>query len=123
MKASASFIGRLTRDPESKKVGDTQLTTFALAVNRKVKGGESEPNFFDIDAWGQQGEYITKFAKKGDVVHLDADLKIDKYEDKDGNVRRATKYLCRPYSFGFLPSGAPKDGIAKDSKQSEDVPF
>lgn len=124
MKAIAQFLGRVVRDPESKKVGETQLTTLSLAVNRKSKGGENQATFFDLEAWGQQGDYITQYAKKGDVVYCDAEIKIDSYQDKEGKDRKATKYMIKPYSFGFVPAGAPKNGIAQQASEStEDSPF
>lgn len=122
MKAIAQFLGRVVRDPESKKVGESQLTTLSVAVNRKVKGGENQASFFDLEAWGQQGDYITQYAKKGDVVYCDAEIKIDSYQDKEGNPRKATKYMIKPYTFGFVPSGAPK-GIAQDNSTDADSPF
>ena len=40
MIAESNFIGRLTKDPETKTIGDVKLVTFSLAVNLPGKGIE-----------------------------------------------------------------------------------
>lgn len=123
MKAKAEFIGRITKDPETKKVGQSDLCTFSLASNRKVKG-ESEAMFFNMEAWGQPGEYIAKYAKKGDLIALDADIRIDKWQGEDGKPREKTKYVVVPYTFTFL-GGSSKDAPAGsvNADADEDNPF
>lgn len=122
MKAKAEFIGRITRDPETKKVGKNDLCTFSIACNRKIKG-ETEAMFFDLEAWGQPGEYIVQYAKKGDPVALDAELRVDKWQDEQGKTRSKVKFVVVPYTFTFLPSGAPKDGIASAGGEDDEPPF
>lgn len=118
MIAESNFIGRLTKDPETKTIGDVKLVTFSLAVNLSGKGKEKAAHFFNFEAWRQAGEYIAKFAKKGDAVFLSADMRNDKFEDKNGNERTVNKLIVRPFSFGFCPAGTPKDGIS-EADQSE----
>jgi len=107
-KAKAEFIGRLTRDPEVKTVGGVTLVSIGLAVNRKYKDKE-ESNFFDLEAWRECGDHIAKNAKKGDIVNCEAKLKMDTFEDKNGNPRTKVKFEVVPYTFQFLPGGPRKD--------------
>ena len=126
--SKAIFIGRLTRDPEVKNVGDQPLASFGIAVNRKFKGEEAV-SFYDIDAWGKLAESIGQFAKQSDVVYLECRMKVDNFEDKQGQRRSKVRFTAT--SFNFLPGGAPKtESLPKDKPQTndetsteEDVPF
>ena len=110
--AKSNFLGRLTADPETKTIGDTSLVTFSLACNFPEKGGEKSVHYFDFEAWRAAGEYIAKFARKGDAVFLEADIRNSSYEGKDGKPKTKTKYIVKPYTFGFCPAGNPKEGPA-----------
>lgn len=112
--AKATLMGRLTSDPTEKTIGGNALVTFGLAVNLPGKGGEKAPHYFDLEAWRGAGEYIAKFAKKGDSVYLEADIRMDSYEDKDGNPRKKTKFVVRPMTFMFQSGAKSPNGI--DSK-------
>jgi len=114
-KANANLLGRLTRDPELKTVGGVSLVTFGVAVNRKTKNGE-EAHFFDVEAWREKADIIAKYLKKGDPVDLECQMKVDSFEDKDGNKRTKIKFEVGGYkgiTFLSSPADAPKDGIAE----------
>lgn len=137
--AKSNFLGRLTADPTTKTIGDASLVTFSLACNFPEKGGEKSVHYFDFEAWRAAGDYIAKFARKGDAVFLEADIRNSTYENKDGKKATKTKYVVKPYTFGFCPAGTPKDGPAgeasvasvkakssdkvSDPDLSEDVPY
>ena len=60
------LMGNLTRDPELRVTPKgTPICQFSLAINRqfKMESGESreEVIFVDIDAWGKQGEALSKY--------------------------------------------------------------
>lgn len=108
-------MGRLTADPSTKTIGEAVLVTFSLAVNIPGKGGEKTVHYFDFEAWRAAGEYIAKFARKGDAVFLEADMRNSTYENKDGKQVEKTKHIVRPYTFVFCPAGSPKDGPASEA--------
>tara|TARA_R110000824_G_scaffold117171_5_gene269002 strand:- start:5202 stop:5570 length:369 start_codon:yes stop_codon:yes gene_type:complete len=118
-RATATIIGRLTRDPEVKSVGDVQLVTFGVAVNRKTKDGE-HADFFDIEAWRETGEFISKYATKGREVVFDARVKQDVFE-VDGQTRRKVKFEVIPYTFDFCGSKSSEtsSGVAASDPESD----
>ena len=64
------LIGNLTRDPELLVTPKgTAICQFGLAVNRTFKdesgGNREETTFIDVEAWGKQGELISKYCTKG----------------------------------------------------------
>jgi single-strand DNA-binding protein len=90
-----TLVGNLTRDPEIKYVdgGGKAVTKFALAVNRKTKGGD-ETMFIDIVAWDRLGEICNQYLKKGMSTLIEGRLVIRKYDDKDGNKRTAVEVVA-----------------------------
>ncbi len=90
-----TLVGNLTRDPEIRYVdgGGKAVTKFALAVNRKAKGGD-ETMFVDIVAWDRLGEICNQYLKKGMSALVEGRLAIRKYDDKDGNKRTAVEVVA-----------------------------
>jgi single-strand DNA-binding protein len=89
------LVGNLTRDPEIRYVdgGGKAVTKFALAINRKTKGGD-ETMFIDIVAWDRLGEICNQYLKKGMSALVEGRLVIRKYDDKDGNKRTAVEVVA-----------------------------
>ena len=77
---SCSFTGNLTRDAESKTVGENEVCSFAIAVN----GRKDEVLFLNCDMWrpGGVAEYLTR----GKQVAVSGELKCKRYE-KDGQKK------------------------------------
>ena len=59
------LMGRLTKDPEVRytQTSNTLVASFALAVNRRFvrQGEERQADFFNVVAWGKQGEFCSKY--------------------------------------------------------------
>lgn len=81
-------IGRLTRDAELKYTSaGMAVTKFAIAVNRRVKQGESwaeEANFFNVVLWGRLGESLNQFLVKGKQVAVNGELRQNRWTSDDG---------------------------------------
>lgn len=78
---SCSFTGNLTRDAESKMVGENEVLNFSIAVNGRKDG---DTLFLNCDLWrpGGVGEYLTR----GKQVAVTGELRCKKYE-KDGQKK------------------------------------
>lgn len=115
--------GHLTRDPETKDVGDKKVSKFGLAVNRNY--GENEVDFFDIEAWGPSQVCTEKFLVKGKEVTVIGSVRQDRWEDKEGKSR--SKVFVRADNIqlhGKKDSDkADKPAKTKAEKPAEDVPF
>lgn len=81
------LIGRLTKDPENKKLPNgTSCTRFSIAVNRSVKKNDSwsdEVSYFDVYAYAGLADTVVKYCKKGKQVGVSGELKQDRWE-KEG---------------------------------------
>ena len=83
---NCSFIGRLTKDPEERAVGEYRVVTFTLAVDRRAK--EKTTDFIPCQAWNKTGDVVINYVRKGDQVGITGALEIRQY-DKDGERRTA----------------------------------
>ncbi|MBE34184.1 MAG: single-stranded DNA-binding protein [Opitutaceae bacterium] len=99
------LIGNLTRDPELRVTPKgTAICQFGLAVNRQFKDESGsvrdETTFVDIEAWGRQGETISKYCTKGRPLFVEGRLKFDQWEDKtSGQKRSKLKVVLEGFQF------------------------
>jgi single-strand DNA-binding protein len=103
------LIGNLTRDPELRVTPKgTAICQFGLAVNRQFKdeSGQSrdETTFVDIEAWGKQGELVSKYLTKGSPAMVEGRLKFDQWEDKTSGQKRSKLKVVLD-NVQFLSSG------------------
>ena len=82
------LMGRLTRDPEVRytQTSNTLVASFSLAVNRRFvrQGEERQADFINIVAWGKQGEFCSKYFKKGQQVGIIGRLQTRTWDDDKG---------------------------------------
>jgi single stranded DNA-binding protein len=76
------LIGNLTRDPELRVTPKgTAICSFGLAVNRQYRDengtARDETTFVDIEAWGKQGELVSKYLTKGSPCMVEGRLRLD----------------------------------------------
>ena len=98
------LVGNLTRDPELKHTPSNQaVAQIGLAVNRnfQTKDGEKreETTFVDCEAWGRTAEVMSQYLAKGRPVLVEGRLKLDQWQDKDGNNRSKLKVVIENFQF------------------------
>ena len=82
--ATITMTGRLTRDPETTETQKSSVVKFAMAVNGFKK---EDVSFFDCEAWGKVGEIVQQYCTKGKQIAIGGTIRIDRWQDKDGNNR------------------------------------
>jgi single-strand DNA-binding protein len=117
------LIGNLTRDPELRVTPKgTAICQFGIAVNRQFKDDSGatrdETTFVDIEAWGKQGELVSKYLSKGSLAMVEGRLKFDQWEDKtSGQKRSKLKVVLDNVQFLSTrnsPAGGGGGGAAPD---------
>lgn len=108
------IAGNLTADPELKYTPKgTAIARLRLAVNRSYKTdtGETreEVTYVDVDAWGQQGEVISQYFRKGKPILVEGRLKLDTWDDKATGQKRSKLGVVLE-SFTFLDARAQDGG-------------
>ena len=89
MTNSVTIVGRLGQDPEIKYFESGSVKArFSLAVD---KAGASKENrmtdWFNIEVWGRQAEFVGEWVKKGTLVTVVGQLEVSRYNDQAGNPR------------------------------------
>ena len=113
------LTGRLTADPVFKTVGQSNVSEFSLAVNRKFKGDadtvKQSTEFIAIEAWGNQATAVRDYLTKGRQVLLEGELHINQWEDASGKHSRP---VVKASNIQFLGNGKP-EAQAQTAARSE----
>jgi single-strand DNA-binding protein len=145
------LMGNLTRDIELKYTPSNQpVANIGLAINRRyrTKEGENkeETTFVDCEAWGRTAEVMKQYLAKGRPVFLEGRLKLDTWQDQQGQNRSKLKVVVDNFQFvdsrggGGPPGGGggreassdfatastpamPATGTAHQPIEEEDIPF
>ncbi len=133
------LIGNLTADPELRYTpGGTARVRFSIAVNRQYKDAsgklQEEVTFVPIVVWGPQAENCANYLRKGRSIAVEGRLRIDSFQNADGEKVRITEVVASNVQFlggpqraadEPAPAGAPEAQVANDEGQlpEEEVPF
>ncbi|WP_432354105.1 single-stranded DNA-binding protein [Sporosarcina sp. A2] len=81
-----ALVGRLTKNPELRIIGDTRMqASFTLAVNRSFKNqqGDIEADFIYCTIYGRTAENTVKHCGKGSLVGVSGRIQTRSYERED----------------------------------------
>lgn len=86
------LVGNLTRDIELRYLqSGTAVGSTGIATNRRFKSAMGEQRdevmFIDITFFGRTAEVANQYLKKGSKVLIEGRLKLDSWEDPNGNKR------------------------------------
>src|SRR5690606_34568949 len=77
-------IGRLGRDAEVRHTqAGTPITTFAVAIEDGW-GENKTTTWFDCAMFGERGEKIASYIRKGDRIGITGSIRLDTYTTRDG---------------------------------------
>ena len=97
------LIGRLTKDVELKYIQGTgtPVANFAIAVDREFTGkdGKKEVDFINIQVWGKSAENCSNYIGKGSLVGVQGSIRIDLYQNKEGENRKITRVNANRVQF------------------------
>ena len=84
-----ALTGYIATDIELREVGDTVVTNINLAVRDNYK--KDLTHFIRVEVWGKNAENLNRYCGKGSKIGVEGSLKVDKFQDKEGNNREITK--------------------------------
>ena len=103
--------GRLTADPELKTTqSGIAVVTFSVAVNRrytKNAAQQNETDFFNVTAWRQTAEFITRYFRKASSICVVGTLQTRSWVDQNGQKRFATEIVADEAYFVDAKSESP----------------
>ena len=89
-------IGRISTDLELRQTtSGKSVVKFNLAINRYGDGVD----FIPIQVWGIQAENLVQYQQKGNQLAVEGSIRIDCYEDSEGNTRYSTYVLAQNVQF------------------------
>lgn len=135
--------GRLTADPELKQTQTgISVATFSVAVNRRVRPDNNTNNqptadFFNVTAWRERAEIVTKFFRKGSSIFIVGSLQNRSWTDQQGQKHYATDVVAEEIHFvdskaeatpgeSYVPEAYTAPQVApsfEEVKADDDLPF
>ena len=96
-------IGRLGRDPEGKIYTksdgtEVEIATYSLAITSGY-GRYKETTWVNCDCYGGLAKNACKYLHKGDMIAIQGKLKINNFENKQGNKVTMTKIIVEKQTF------------------------
>lgn len=79
---SVTIIGRLGKDPETRTVGNTQVTKFSVATGYKKSDGTQHTDWHQVEAWNKTSEIAQKYLHKGDQIAIQGEIRYSQKDDK-----------------------------------------
>lgn len=104
---TVTLVGRVGNNPEPRYFDDGKVVlNLSLAVKRKynslerkvrnIRSGEEETDWFPLEFWGRDAEYVTNYVEKGSRLGITGSLTQDAWIDKTtGEQRRKPKIIVR----------------------------
>jgi len=136
------LIGNLTADPELKQTtGGISVTSFSIAVGRRIASknaeGAQQTDFFNVVAWRNTAEFVTKYFQKGRSILVCGSLQTRSWTDTNAQKHYVTEVVADEVQFvDRKPDGAatataspapyganPKDVAFEEMSTDDDLPF
>ena len=125
--AQATILGNVGADPRSNAAGAKSVVSFAIAVNRVVKG-EKTTMWVSISCWDdRKNKIIEQYVRKGSQIMVQGFPSVRSYKNKSGEM---VSTLEIDISFGTVTLLAGKsDAVEPEVKQKtveenyDEIPF
>ena len=96
-----ALVGRLTKDPQVSRNGDSINARFSVAVNRRFKNkdGNYEADFINCVCFGATAEFIEKFFRKGMAIGVTGSIQTGSYTNREGQKVYTTDVFVNEAEF------------------------
>ena len=110
------LMGNMVADPELKQTqSGLSVCSFRIAVQRRVAktdNGQPTVDFFDIVAWRQSAEFVSRYFKKGSPILVCGQLQQRVWTDNQGQKRYSVEIQADEVTFASNASGASQGNMA-----------
>lgn len=128
--------GNVGHDPEQKPAGQTNLTTFSLAVTtgKDRHTGEKITEWINCEVWGARGDVVMQYIKRGSAITVQGSGQVDRYtsrkdaSEKTGIKMKVDHFTLPPKDTAAPQAAAPARGRAPEPRRwqeeaEESLPF
>jgi len=121
------LMGNLTRDPELRFTASNQpVAQIGLAMNRHYTSAtgekKEETTFVDCEAWGRTAELINQYFSKGRPIFIEGRIKLDQWEDQQGQKRSRHKIVIESFQFVDSKGGDGGSGERSAPRSTSNTP-
>lgn len=78
---SVTIAGRVGRDAETRSTNSGSVTSFTVAVDQGY-GQNKTTNWWRVSLWGQRGEKLAQYIRKGASVTVVGEFSLSEYDGK-----------------------------------------
>lgn len=126
-----TLSGNLCQDTELRySVSGKSILNNTLAVRKDKKDskGNYETDFIQIILFDHNAEFLNKYAKKGDKILINGKMRVDRFQDKEGNYRTSNYVVVDRVELLSQKRDEKKDiqnltDISEILIKDEDLPF
>ena len=98
------LIGRLTKDPEVSYKNDSPYGRYTLAVDRKVRKDNNDPNvqtadFISCVVFNKNAQFAEQYLHKGMKIAVAGRIQTGKYTNKEGQTIYTTDVVVEEHEF------------------------
>ncbi|MBR5278092.1 MAG: single-stranded DNA-binding protein [Clostridia bacterium] len=121
------MIGNLVADPELKTTpSGVSVIRFSIAVNRRFtrSGEQAQTDFFNVVAWRQTAEFVSRFFTKGKPILVSGQLQNSNWTDNNGVKHYSVEIVADEVSFVERKSegGAPMQSMSQNNVPTYGTP-
>jgi single-strand DNA-binding protein len=102
------IVGRLGKDPETRTVGQGQVSNFSVATSENWvdKEGQKQERteWHRIVVWGKLADICGKYLSKGKQVYVEGRLQTRSWDDAQGQKKYSTEVVATTVQFLGAPS-------------------
>ena len=119
------LMGNTTREPTLVQTqSGATIAKFGIAINHKWTGKDGtkhdEATFVECAAWDQLANTVSNHLHKGNPVFIEGRLKLDQWQDKQGQKRQQLSVVAEKIQFlGANQSSTRSDGPPATKPPSE----
>ena len=94
------LMGRLTREPDIRQSGETQIARYVLAVDRRFnRNGDQKADFISCVAFGRSAEFAEKYLHQGTKIAIEGRIQTGSYTKQDGTKVYTTDVVVENQEF------------------------
>lgn len=108
---TATVSGRITKDATMRQAGNSNVCSFGIASNKKVKG-QDQATFVDVSIFGKRGETLCQYLTKGSYVVVSGELAT-----REHNGKTYIQLDCQ--GVDLVPGGKKREAGDSGSKESQ----
>ena len=121
-----TLVGRLTKDPETRKTLEGKsILNATIAVNRNYKNqkGQIDTDFVLCTVWNRAADNMEKYCRKGSVVGVTGRIQTRYYDNDQGKRTYVTEVVAENVRFMDSRRETAADAPEPSKKEPIELPF